>query len=374
MASLNSNPTLTVYFAWDEFLGLLTPTEQKWYYGGAEIQLQRLARMFAEAPNSHVVLLTEKAPPIIDVPSITVRRMRPKLKRGLPLLGRLINQRRAEDSFQERSEYKILITSQQESFDAIERAKQSGVKVLYLVNGDSLIDDSGIQPPLAVGEALKRIEAADVIGVLTEHARHLVEERFDKPTLFVDSSIVLPESVQVPSKNQHILWVGRNVPLKRPWEFIRLAIAMPQYSFVMVAPPGVPEMTRLMAFEARDIENLNYIEGMPWGELQDLYASARVVVSTSATEGLPNTLIESAAHGIPYISLSLDFQGVFDEYESGLCAENDFDRFAMMVNTLMTDDGQVDRMGANARRCAELLWDGSMATKRLASRVWELFE
>jgi len=374
MGSSKNNPTLTVYFAWDEFLGLLTPTEQKWYYGGAEMQLQRLARMFAASPNAHVVLLTEKTPPAIDIPGITARRMKPKLKRGLPLLGRLVNQMRAQDSYKESSDYKILITSQQESFDAIERARQSGVKILYLVNGDSLIDDSGIQPPLAVGEALKRIEAADIVGVLTEHARQLVEQRFDKPTMFVDSSIMLPASSQVPSKNGHILWVGRNVPLKRPWEFMRLAQALPQYPFVMVAPPGVPEMTRLMAFEAKDIENLTYIEGMPWNELQELYASARVVASTSATEGLPNTLIESAAHGIPYVSLSLDFQGIFDEHDSGLCAEGDFDRFVQMLDTLMTDDERADLMGANARRSAELLWDGTVATDRLAARVWELFE
>ncbi|MCL2818259.1 MAG: glycosyltransferase family 4 protein [Actinomycetia bacterium] len=374
MNATPDRPTLTVYFAWDEFLGLLTPTEEKWFYGGAEMQLQRLARIFAEAPDSSVVLLTEDRPPTIDIEGMTTRRMKPKLKRGLPLLGRLINQARARHSYQEASDHKILITSQRESFDAIERAKQTGVKVLYLVNGDSLIDGSKIVTPLAIGEALKRIEAADIVGVLTDHAERIVKERFDKPTLYVDSSIILPDQVATASHNDHVLWVGRNVPLKRPWEFLRLAKSLPQHQFVMVAPLGEPETTRLIAHDARGLDNLTYIEGMPWEELQELYATARVVVATSATEGLPNTLIEASAHGIGYVSLSLDFQGILDQFQSGFCAYDDFDRFVALVDDLMTDDALADRTGANARAAAEELWDGTGALERLASRVWELFE
>lgn len=363
---------LTVYFAWDDFYGLLTSRETTWFYGGAEMQLQRLARVFAARPDVSVVLLCAKEPPDIDIEGMTTRRIIPKIRRGIPYLSRFLNQRITEKTFAESTPYKLLITSQQESLDILERARQCKVRILYRINGDSLIDGSGLLPEAVIDNVGLRMDYADYLGVLTEYAKSIAEKRFDVPVVLIDSSIVLPAQPSTPSQNSTILWIGRNVALKRPWEFLRLAARLPDFKFVMVAPIGDPSLSRVIAYEAKNIANLTFIEGAPWHEVQELYASSRIVVSTSATEGMPNTLLEASAHGIPYASLDLDYESTFNIYGGGFCAKGNFEVLVDFVEMNMTDDRICDAMGASARRCAQELWSDESASQRLATRLVEL--
>jgi glycosyltransferase involved in cell wall biosynthesis len=127
------------------------------------------------------------------------------------------------------------------------------------------------------------------------------------------------------------LWVGRDEPFKRPGVVLDLAEALPDVPFrvVLVRSPGTDgRLGRAVAERAARLDNVELLPGRPRDELDELYADAVAVVSTSTYEGMPNVLLEGWARGIPALVFSFDPAGVVERHGLGAVAGGDLGRFA----------------------------------------------
>ena len=122
---------------------------------------------------------------------------------------------------------------------------------------------------------------------------------------FGREATLIPSSYELPAKRskakqEYVLWAGRVMPDKRPELFIELARALPQRRFVLIGGTGGDdayyERVRAMAGQLPNLEATGFL---PLAEAETWFDRARVVVNTSAYEGMPNTFMQAWARGVP---------------------------------------------------------------------------
>ena len=88
-----------------------------------------------------------------------------------------------------------------------------------------------------------------------------------------------------------VLFVGRNEPVKNPQDFVALARALPDVSFVAIGPGITGESLRSEGIEIPD--NLRALGPLPRSGVHDAIAASAAVVVTSRREGLPTLVLET---------------------------------------------------------------------------------
>ena len=148
---------------------------------------------------------------------------------------------------------------------------------------------------------------------------------------------------------ESVIWIARVDDWKQPELFIRLAMRIPDQSFVMVAVASQVNPTQLENIykAAKVIPNLKLLPAVPLHETGRLFREAAVFVNTSKVEGFPNTFLQAAASGTPIISWAVNPDNMLDRYEMGFCAQEDWSRFEQSVRLLCRDSALRARMGEN---------------------------
>jgi len=146
---------------------------------------------------------------------------------------------------------------------------------------------------------------------------------------------------------KHVLWIGRCLPWKRPAAFLALAESLPDGKFVMVAPgvEGEEALPRSVAEQASRTPNVELIDHVPFGEVQDLFDRAKVFVNTSKQEGFPNTFIQAGLGRTPIVSLCVDPGGVIDRAQCGYVCGDSEQELARAVGGLLRDETERRRRG-----------------------------
>lgn len=150
-----------------------------------------------------------------------------------------------------------------------------------------------------------------------------------------------------------ILWIGRSIPDKRPDLFIKLAKQIPSEKFVMICQcaTGDNNYQQLMG-EAKKVQNLEFIEHVPFCEVDKYFARAKLFVCTSEREGFPNTYIQACLNAVPILSLNVNPDIIFDTYNCGLCSNGDWHKFHKSLEFILEKERYIE-LGKNARRYAE---------------------
>jgi glycosyltransferase involved in cell wall biosynthesis len=90
-------------------------------------------------------------------------------------------------------------------------------------------------------------------------------------------------------------------------------------------------------------------------DVRPFYAAADALLLPSRSEGLPMTLIEAFAHGLP--AVASDVGGIpevlVDEHNGFLCKSSDSTLMSQRLLQLLHDDNLRTRLGANARKTVE---------------------
>lgn len=166
-----------------------------------------------------------------------------------------------------------------------------------------------------------------------------------------------------------ILWVARSSREKRPDLFLDLAGRLPDEKFVMICPRALgDEKYEQLEVAARTVKNLTFIRSVPFHQTHAFFRRAKIFVCTSHREGFPNTYIQACINAVPIVSLNTNPDGFLDEYDCGLCSDNDFDKLVDLLKTAL-EKNRYEQMGKNARKYAEQNHD----VKRIAQEYKELF-
>jgi len=147
-----------------------------------------------------------------------------------------------------------------------------------------------------------------------------------------------------------ILWVGRSAQVKRPELFIKLAEKIPdeKFTFICQRATGDKDYDQLAA-RAKAVKNLEFIERVPFGQVETYFARAKVFVNTSDSEGFANTFIQACMAATPILSLNVNPDGFLDEYKCGICADGDWEKFIEGCK-ILAERSTTEEYGRNGRQ------------------------
>jgi glycosyltransferase involved in cell wall biosynthesis len=161
-----------------------------------------------------------------------------------------------------------------------------------------------------------------------------------------------PDEVLAPAERDSILWVGSSADLKRPEIFLDLAAAFPQENFVMVMARSKQSERRWEELYARakSIGNLRLIESIPFKEINFYFSKAKVLVSTSSSEGFPNVFLQAALAKTPILSLVIDPDNFIADNDAGIVCGGDYEKLKEGLKMLLSQDEARTRKGENLYR------------------------
>lgn len=161
------------------------------------------------------------------------------------------------------------------------------------------------------------------------------------------------ERLGVPVGPPMVTQVGNFKPQKAPLDFVRVAAAVqkqhPDCWFVMVGDGPLRETAEGLAHEL-GVEDRMVFPGW-WSDVPGLLAATTVSVLTSRHEGLPCSVVESLAAGVPVVATAVDgtVEVVRSEDNGLLAPSGDIAGLARSIGRLLADPGLRDQMAVAAR-------------------------
>jgi glycosyltransferase involved in cell wall biosynthesis len=193
---------------------------------------------------------------------------------------------------------------------------------------------------------------ADARFAITEHQARLFRERGMPCRL---TRLLLPPQFRpdVPEeKSIDLLWVARCHPVKRPHLFLDLAERLPEARCRMICSPQDKPLWQSIRARASGAANVEFLEAVPYREIQRHFNEANIFVNTSEHEGVPNTFIHSGIGRAAILSLAVDPDGMFRTFEAGLCTSGDFERLEREAVALLENRR---RLVAAQNECARFV-------------------
>ena len=205
----------------------------------------------------------------------------------------------------------------------------------------------------------------------------IVQNEIDKENLHdsvgIDSMVIpngqrLLESGQ--SKRDTILWVGRSTPLKRPELFVKLSEHFPDENFTMICQQATgDENYQDLLAEADKVDNLQFIQAVPFADISSYFQRAKVFVNTSDSEGFPNTFVHACNCAAPILSLKVNPDDFINRYNCGMSCDDDWQRMIESLKTMLQENRYVE-LGENGKKYVEERHD----LAKIIKQYKELFE
>lgn len=152
--------------------------------------------------------------------------------------------------------------------------------------------------------------------------------RLAVPPRFLPTPIPIPDAVQKAAEPT-VCFVGRLDRRKRPELFLDMAKRFPEVRFIAVGASNDREWDRQLHERYGGVPNLDmrgFVDQFRGDELSRILGASWIIMNTSAREGLPNSMIEAAAHRCAVLSAVNpdDFATSFgyhvrdDDFDTGL--------------------------------------------------------
>jgi len=155
------------------------------------------------------------------------------------------------------------------------------------------------------------------------------------------------------TRREAVIWIGRSAEVKKPQLFLDLARQLPQESFVMICQQATGDNSYgELVGRARQVRNVEFIERVPFNEIDAHFQRAKVFVNTSDSEGFPNTYVQACKNGTPIVSLNVNPDDFLNKYKCGLCADGDWDIFLSNLRKMLNTKER-KQYAENARLYAE---------------------
>ena len=346
--------SVKVLFIHDSAYPLFPGGDKDSRYGGAEIQLYSLANELAKSEALEVSWLflrkSKKEIAKISHPRIKIRAKTPAIRRGVPLLSRVINNFRNVRPYVGYAPDIIVATT---GFGAIHLERESKIvqaKTLFRVASDSDLTKPRASSKELADEILAAIPLADHVVAVTQDQINSLSKIRSGPATLIPKYIDFLDVPATQSPKEKVLWIGTSRAVKQPWYFIELAAQFPGEQFVMIMPTVTEGIKYNMDILASRIDNLEYITThRPKEEIYRHFSEAKLLVSTSIVESMPNVFLEACSASVPILSLSVNPDDFINRYKLGGCADGSFLKFTQLFQDLISDEEELSAMGKRAK-------------------------
>ncbi len=279
--------------------------------GGAEVQQAILARLFA-AHGHRVSIITHDygQPDGVCIDGVTVRKtFRPEA--GVPVLRFL--HPRLSSTWRVMREVDADLYYQRSSAMwtgvVAEFCRRHGKRALYAGASDRDFMRGQEQIVYARDRWLYRRGLARVDAIVAQNAHQVrsCRDYHGRDAVLIPSAYVRPEDSALKSE-ELILWVGTIHQYKRPEMLLEMARRLPRRRFVMIGGPSVggdrfqPGYFEQVRAQAAALPNVEFTGFLPLAQVEKWFDRARVLVSTSVYEGMPNVFLQAWTRGIPTVA------------------------------------------------------------------------
>jgi len=171
------------------------------------------------------------------------------------------------------------------------------------------------------------------------------------------ASMVVPNAHHLPTLSEKdrdiVLWVSRSDDFKRPYLFLDLVQQNQDKKFVMICPQATNDKNyELLVDRAKTFRNLEFIKRVEFEKIDSYFQRAKLLVSTSDSEGFPNTFIQACKSATPILSLCVNPDDFLNRFECGMCADDDWDKFIKSFELMLQPENFV-KYSRNARKYVE---------------------
>jgi glycosyltransferase involved in cell wall biosynthesis len=198
------------------------------------------------------------------------------------------------------------------------------------------------------------IKLADVVIAQSEFQKEMLRKNFSKESVVIKNHFPLTErGMPNKAKPPIVLWVGSMAPVKQPELFLELAQAMPEITFQMIGGAGeeLGLYNRVREASPR-IHNLEFLDVIPFEEINGYFRRASILVNTSIFEGFPYAFIQAWMSYMPVVSLNSDPDEVICKNRLGFHSKT-FSQLIEDIKSLLGNEQLRLEMGENGRRYVE---------------------
>jgi len=197
----------------------------------------------------------------------------------------------------------------------------------------------------------RAMRGADAIVSQTEAQRRRLEEDFGLDSTVIMNAVDVPAAVHDPGAGTRVVWLATYKPSKHPEWFTRFAERHPEVrcrmAGVVLSSEEGQEAYRAAQEVAARCPNLEVLGTIPHERIDDVLADAALFTHSSASEGFPNTLLESWARGLPSVS-AFDPDDLVEREGLGAC-RTDYPSWEAAIERRLADPELRRREGARAR-------------------------
>lgn len=227
--------------------------------------------------------------------------------------------------------------------------KTLGKKFIYRTASDIDCDGTFIKDNYIEGKLYKYgIKNASCVITQNDNNKKQLKENLSVDSIVIRNGIQIPGRTSV--EKDIILWVGRSEQLKQPQLFVEIAKKVPFVKCVMICPKAnfnSVDLDQLQAL-AKSAANLEFINGVPFSEIDTYYKRAKIFVNTSLYEGFPNTFVQSTAQATAIFSLNVNPDNFININKCGYFANGSMTELINQITLSLKNDFILNEMCSNS--------------------------
>lgn len=232
-------------------------------------------------------------------------------------------------------------------------ARRHGAKVAFRIASDSDCDPGALLVRYWRDRQLYKwgLARADLVLAQTPEQQRTLLRNYGRQSEVLGLAVE-PAGRRRPWAERDIdaLWVANMRALKRPQVFLEAAARLPDLKFHL-AGARLPEAAALydeVRERAASLPNVTFYGFVPQHRIAGLFERARLHVSTSETEGFPNTFVQAWSHGTPVVTF-LDPGGVVSARGMGAAVASG-EELAAAIGRLARDEAAWEAASSSSAR------------------------
>lgn len=208
---------------------------------------------------------------------------------------------------------------------------------------------------------------ADVVICQHNGQKEAFSENLGIKAMVIRSMYSIEDESRIPNyeSREYVLWVSRLENWKQPEIFAVLAKRFLDEKFLLITNSDTSKFKRAIG----KITNFAMVNNVPFQKIDDYFKKAKVFVSTSSSEGFPNTFVQAAKNKTPILSLRVNPEGMLEKYGIGRCAKGSVSQLENDMREILSNETMWSTMSRNAYSYAK----GNHDIKKIADEYKILF-